>query len=207
MTPRDGGSGNPPIEVGRGDGGVDVIESGPEGVARLPGRIAAGWVLVLVVVAGVTGYWVGGRHRAGAAAPAVTASVAAAVEPPIVGTGKRCSGQLKDRLQLGVEVVNRSAATVSLRQLQAILPLQGLRPAAATWGSCGQLPAAGSGGNYLLAAGGTTWLTMTFDVLVACPAPLPVLFTVEFAQGGRSDDVDLPGFPDLGDVPYSGAKC
>jgi len=31
--------------------------------------------------------------------------------------------------------------------------------------------------------------------------------TVERAEGGASDVVDLPGFPDLGDVPYAGARC
>jgi len=195
-----------PIEIGRS--GVDVIESGPDGPPRLPGRLAVGWVLLLVVAAGVVGYRVGDRHRAAATPPVRPLPTAApVVDQPIAGTGKRCSEQVAKRLQLGVEVVNRSAGTVSLRQLHAILPLGGLRAGAATWGSCGQLPGAGSDGNYLLAAAGTTWLTITFDVLVACPAPMPVLFTVEYTQDGRSDVVDLPGFPDLGEVPYSGAKC
>ncbi|HEY0531227.1 MAG TPA: hypothetical protein VGD29_06475 [Actinoplanes sp.] len=205
MAARDDGSGNPSIELGPAD--ADIIESGSEGMPRLPGRIAVGWVVVLVVVAGLAGYLWGSRHGAGRAAPGALPSAAPEVGQAIVGTGKRCSTQLKARLQLGVEVVNQSAANVSLHQLQAILPLRGLRATAATWGSCGQLPAAGSGGNYLLAARATTWLTITFDVLVACPQPLPVLFTVEYAQAGRSDVVDLPGFPDLGDVPYAGAKC
>jgi hypothetical protein len=204
VTPRDDSTPGPPIELGRP--GVDVIESGPERLPRLPGRLAAGWVLVLVVVAGVVGYWVGSRHRADASPPAPP-SATPEFDQPIAGTGKRCSDQLDARLQLGVEVVNQSAATVSLRQLQATLPMRGLRAGAATWGSCGQLPTAGSGGNYLLAPKSTTWLTMTFDVLVACPGPLPVLFSVEYVQAGAVDVVDLPGFPDLGDVPYRGAKC
>lgn len=206
MTGWDDGAVNPSIEVGRS--GVDVIGSGPEGPPRTPGRLSAGWVIALVVLAGVLGYWAGGHHR-DAAAPAVRPLPSAdpVVDQAITGTGKRCSEQMKTQLQLGVEVVNRSASTVSLHELQAILPLKGLRPKAATWGSCGQLPDAGSGGNYLLAGAGTTWLTITFDVLVTCPAPLPVLFTVEYTQAGQSEVVDLPGFPDLGDVPYAGAKC
>jgi hypothetical protein len=204
MAARDDGS-NPSIELG--PAAVDVIESGSEETPRLPGRIALGWVLVLVVLAGLTGYLVGRRHGADRAAPAVLPSAAPVVDQAVAGTGKRCSTQVKDQLELGVEVVNRSAGTVALHQLQAILPLRGLHAAAATWGGCGQLPAAGRGGDFLLAGGGTTWLTITFDVLVACPAPLPVLFTVEYAQGGRSDFVDLPSFPDLGDVPYTRARC
>lgn len=196
------GEDGPSIELGPLGG--DVIESGSE---RLPTRIALGWALTLVVVAALAGYWLGDHHGAGKANAVPLPSAAPAAGAPIAGTGKRCSGQLKKSLQLGVEVVNQSAGTVALHQLQAVLPLRGLRATSATWGSCGQLPAAGSGGNYLLAAGGTIWLTMTFDVLVACPAPLPVLFTVEYAQAGASDVVDLPGFPDLGDVPYAGAKC
>jgi hypothetical protein len=197
MAMWEGGSKGPPVDV-------DVIESGSE---RRPGQLAVGWVLLLVVVAGVVGYWVGSRHRDAAVLPGPP-SVAPAVDPPIVGTGKRCSEQVGERrLQLGVEVVNQSAAVVGLRQLQAALPMGGLRAGAATWGSCGQLPSAGSGGSYLLAAKATTWLTMSFDVLVACPGPLPVLFTVEYVRAGAVDVADLPGFPDLGDVPYRGAKC
>jgi len=203
MAARDDGSPGPSVELGRP--GVDVLESGPDRSPRLPRRIAAGWVLVLVVVAALAGYRVGDRHRA--APPAPVPSAPPPVGPAIDVTGKRCSGQLKERLQLGVEVVNRSAAPVSLHQLKAVLPLRGLRTTAATWGSCGQLPAAGSGGDYLLAAGGTTWLTMTFDVLVACPAPLPVLFTVEYAQAGADDVAELAAFPDLGGVPFAGARC
>jgi hypothetical protein len=195
----------PSVELGLV--GADVIESGPEGRSRLPGRIAVGWVLVLVVAAGAVGYWAGRRHGEDAVPEGQPSAAAEAVDPAIVGTGKRCSGQVKKQLQLGVEVVNKSAATVSLHELEAILPMHGLRTAAATWGSCGQLPDAATGGTYLLAGGATTWLTMTFDVLVACPGPLPVLFTVEYAQGSRSDVVDLPGFPDLGGVPYAGGKC
>jgi hypothetical protein len=41
-------------------------------------------------------------------------------------------------------------------------------------------------------------------VLVRCPKPLPVQFTLHYDQQGRLAAIRLPGFPDLGQVPYSG---
>jgi hypothetical protein len=195
-----------PMNLGQGN--TDIIESGPEGPPSPPRRIAAGVALVLVVAAAMTGYLVGSRHRATTAPPGTpSSSTIPAGTQPIAGTGKRCSVQLKDRLQLGIEIVNRSPTAMTLRQVQAVLPLGGLRAAVTTWGACGQLPLAGGGDGYPLPAGATTWWTITFAVLVACPAPLPVLFTVHYTQAGRSDTADLPGFPDLGDAPYTSSKC
>ena len=37
-----------------------------------------------------------------------------------------------------------------------------------------------------------------------CPAPAPVQFTVDYLAQGRSFTASLPGFADLGQVPYSG---
>jgi hypothetical protein len=181
-----------------GDGHTDILESGPE---RPPRRTAL--VLVAVIVAAAAGYLAGGRRGT----PATPAPSAAPVEiQPIAATGKRCSVQLGDRLQLGVEIGNRSATGVTLQRVEEILPLGGLRPTAGTWGGCGELSAP-AGGDQALPAGATTWVTITFDVLVACPAPLPVLFAVRFTQEGRPGITELPGFADLGDVPYTSTKC
>jgi hypothetical protein len=189
-----------------GQGNTDVLESGPDRPPRPPHQIAVGFALVLIVAAAMTGYLFGSRHRATTATPATpSSSTTPAVAQPIAGTSKRCSVQLKDRLQLGIEIINRSTTTLTLRQVQAALPLHGLRATATMWGSCGQLPSAAGGGDYPLPAGATTWLTITFDVLVPCPAPIPVLFTVHYTQSSRSGTTDLPGFSDLGDVPYT--KC
>ncbi|MFC6016948.1 hypothetical protein ACFP2T_12115 [Plantactinospora solaniradicis] len=191
-----------------GQGNTDIIQSGPDGPPRPPQRIAVGLALVLIVAAAMTGYLFGNRHRATTATPGTpSSSTTPVVVQPIAGTSKRCSVQLKDRLQLGVEIINQSTTTMTLRQVQAVLPLHGLRPSVTTWGSCGQLPPAASGDNYPLPAGATTWLTITFDVLVPCPGPIPVRFTVDYTQGSRSGTADLPGFPDLGDVPYTSTKC
>jgi hypothetical protein len=170
--------------------------------------MAAGPALILVVVAAAAGYLFGHRHGAATATPSAPPSSAAPeVALPVVPTSKRCSVELKDRLQLGLEIVNQSATAVSLRKVEAVLPLKGLRATATSWGSCGQLSPAPGGDNYPLPAGATAWLSITFDVLVACPAPLPVGFTVQYTQGGLSGIADLPGFPDLGDVPYAGGRC
>jgi hypothetical protein len=189
-------------------GNPDVIESGSDRPPRPLRRIGVGFALVLIVAAAMTGYLVGSNRHAVTAIPGPSSSsTIPALAHPITATGKRCSAQRKDQLQLGIEIINQSTTTVTLRQAQAVLPLSGLRATATTWGACGQLPPAATSEEYPVSAGATTWLTITFDVLVPCPGPIPVLFTVHYRQAGRSDVVDLPGFPDLGDVPYASAKC
>jgi hypothetical protein len=181
---------------------IDVIGSDPPA----PRRITAGLALVLVVVAALAGYLVGRRHHGAAPAPAPVASATPGTVVPVTVTDKQCSIESKGRLQLGIEIVNRSAAALTLDSVDAILPLRGLRATTTTWGTCGQLPPP-AGDIFPVAAGGTGWLTVTFDVLVACPAPLPVQFRVHYTQAGTSGIADLPGFNDLGDVPYTGGKC
>jgi hypothetical protein len=179
-----------------GQRNMDVIESGRDGPPRQPWQIAI--VVVLIVAAAATGYLFGSRNRA----TPVTSSATVAVADPLLATGKRCSVQVKDRLQLGIEVMNQSVTTLTLRTVTPVLPLHGLRATATTWGSCGQLSPTAEG-DYPVPAGATAWLTIIFDVEVRCPSPIPVLFTVDYAQGSRSGTADLPGFPDLGSVPYS----
>jgi hypothetical protein len=181
------------------EGNPDVLESAPPPQRR----IAAGIVLVLVVAAALAGYLFGRRHHAVTPAPAPVPSDTPGTAVPIAATDKRCSVQSKGRLQLGIEIVNRSAAALSLDEVDAVLPLRGLRATATTWGTCGQLPPP-VGDIYPVAAGGTAWLTVTFEVLVACPAPLPVQFRIHYTQAGTSGIADVPGFNDLGDVPYAG---
>lgn len=181
-------------------GTTDVIEPGAEG--RPPRRIAVGFAVILIVAAAMVGYLFGTWGS-----DTVTPSPTPPATQPIAATGKRCSAQLDDRMQLGIEIVNQSATAMTLQQVDAVLPLDGLRATVATWGSCGQLPPTATGGDYPLPAGGTTWLAITFDVLVPCPGSIPVRFTVHYRQAGRADIVGLPGFPDLGDIPYTSTKC
>jgi hypothetical protein len=52
--------------------------------------------------------------------------------------------------------------------------------------------------------GGTAWFSVTFQVLVSCPSPLPVQFSVSYQGNTRPGTAQLQGFPDLGKVSYRG---
>lgn len=194
------------------DNEMDVIEIGPRRPPlpwwRGPG--IAGPIAVALVAGAITGYLAGIRRaetqdhtaRPGPHAP-TTASVVTAKAQPVTGTGNRCSAQLGDRLQLGVEIVNRSATTATLDRIEPVLPLNGLRATTSAWGSCGQLSYMDARTPHPLPPGAITWLTITFDVLMPCPAPMPVLFTLTYTQAGDTAISDLGGFPDLGNVPYT----
>lgn len=198
-------------EPAAGRAGADVIESGaprrrPPGSLRVPAVL----MVLAVVVAAAAGYLAGHQRAATVARaplPSATGSVAPTGAVPIAATGNRCAVQRGTRLQLGAELVNRSGTAVVLSPVRAVLPLGGLRVRAAAWGGCGQLSAAPGRDDYAVPAGGTAWLSMTFDVLVACPGPLPVQFTIDYTQAGRPGVVDLLPFPDLGDVPYTNPRC
>ena len=142
-----------------------------------------------------------------ARAAASAASVFAVGGAAIAMTGNRCAVQLGQALQLGVEVVNHSAGTVALRQIEPVLPPGGLKAVASRWRTCGALPELGPGPSQAtaLGPGATGWLTVTVEVLAGCPQPLPVQFKISYVQAGRLVTAELPGFPDLGQVQYN--KC
>lgn len=212
----------------------DVLELGSRSLGgrglRLPGGwrpsrgagILAGATLVVGLAAG---YAAGDRH-ATAASPRVTATVTAIPRPAQSASGiaapatafsfadstaltqdvASCSTQTGHELQLGVQVSNQSTDTITLRTARAVLPLGGLKPLAEVWGPCGSLQAGTLGADtaVLLQPGATAWLTVIVRVQVPCPAPLPVQFSVGYLAQGRSVTASLPGFSDLGAVPYSG---
>jgi hypothetical protein len=62
------------------------------------------------------------------------------------------------------------------------------------------------GGAAVLPPNGTAWLSATFRVLVACPSRLAVQFSVSYRENGRTDTVQLAGFPDLEQVTYTGCE-
>ena len=178
--------------------------------------------LIVVVLAAVTllaglavGYAVGQRHAKNAAAAprfpvtatAAPAAGAAGAAGALSQTNRQCSVQIGHTLQLGVQVTNQSATGVTLRRVQAVLPLAGgLKATGQAWGPCGELAGpSGSVPDTTLPPGGSTWFTATFKVLVKCPGAFPVQFSVDYDQLGRVATVDLPGFADLGQVPY--ASC
>jgi hypothetical protein len=59
-------------------------------------------------------------------------------------------------------------------------------------------------GDDIVPPGGTAWFSVTFQVLVSCPRPLPVQFSVSYQANTRPGTARLPGFPDLGQVSYTG---
>jgi hypothetical protein len=211
MDDRSGG--DPP---GAGD---DVVELG--GGRRPsprwwppPGALALGAVALLAGLA--VGYAGGTRHASGPAAPPSPSRAATPAAPaapfsaggfPLSQSGPQCSVQNGRELQVGLQITNLSPTAVELRRVKVVLPLRGLRVTAQAWGPCGELRGAGQEPGDLLSPtlrrGASSWFTVTFQVLVKCPQPLPVQFTLDYEQQGRPAAIQLPGFPDLGQVPYS----
>ena len=195
--------------------GADAVESGGPR-SGLPGRLRtpAATVVLAVVVAAVVGYVIGDRGaKARNPRPAASVSTAVTVPPPltgadaVTGTGGRCAVQNGTRLTLGVEIRNGTTSAAILRPPRVILPLGGLRLRSVTWGSCAQISPMTEADDRVVPAGGTVWLSMVFDVLVACPAPMPVQLHVGYTLSNGSGEADLLPFPDLGDVPYRDPRC
>ena len=211
------------MTVPDGDGygaGDDVLEQGGRRrrVPRWLPPSAALVPVVLALVAGLAaGYAVGARHAAGHPTPRPSPSRAAApAEPfsaggfPLSQSGPQCSVQIGRELQVGLQITNLSGTAVRLSRVKVLLPLGGLKVTSQAWGPCGQLPATGEASDSIrpptLGRGASSWFSVTFQVLVRCPRPLPVQFTVSYEQQGRPAAIRLPGFPDLGQVPYSGCR-
>jgi hypothetical protein len=215
------------VELGRagqGDRGpvrrLRLPDGWPSPGGWRPSRGAAVFAAAALVVGLVAGYAAGNRqvHRV-AAAPAPSASAAAPSSPAspgsatlpfavssalIQGTGA-CSVQSGRQLALGVQFSNLSPEPLTLESARAVLPLGGLAAGAWHWTPCGALPQTlAAQGDEVLLPGASTWLTMTFSVKVGCPGALPVQFTIGYVAQGRSRTASLPGFPDLGQVPYTG---
>jgi hypothetical protein len=194
-------------------GDPEVIEWGGHR-ARWPwagARTPAISMALTALAAGLLLGFIGGHRVATAngrpARPATSAATVFAAGDPLIDTGNQCAVQLGHALQLGVEVVNQSDRAVALRQIEPVLPLGGLKAVASRWGTCGALPELGLGPGpgqaTALGAGATGWLTVTFDVMVSCPQPLPVQFEISYMQAGRLVTAEFAGFPDLGQVHYN----
>jgi hypothetical protein len=200
-------------ESGAGD---DVLELGGRRrrVSRWWPPSAALFLAVVALLAGLAaGYAVGVRHAGEHAAPPTPSRAAAPAAPfsaggfPLSQSGPQCSVQNGRELQVGLQITNLSPAAVRLRRVEVVLPLGGLRVTSQAWWPCGKLPpTSGSILSPTLRRGASSWFTVTFQVLVRCPQPLPVQFTLDYDQQGRPAAIRLPGFPDLGQIPYSGCR-
>lgn len=203
----------------------DVVGLGEErspGWRLSGGRLSRGSLILAACTLAVglaAGYAVGtstgGVSAAGPSQPAkakrqysASLSPLDAVTPALTQNVSECSAQTGRDLQLGVQVTNQSAAPVTIDRIKAELPLGGLRAVSQSWGPCGALPASQEPPGNVLAAGASTWFTVTFKVLIrGCPGPLPVQFTVGYQSNGQSAAVTLPGFPDLSQVAYPGCPA
>jgi len=194
-----------------------------------PPRGTAILLAVGLVIGLAAGYAAGHRQvpRNASASPTASATPAPpvpALAPQIVikgtaiqGTGSvftdglaltqdtgTCSVQSGRELQLGVQVTNSSTEPIVLSRIRTVFPLSGLKVVSQQWAPCGAIGAVQ--GPVALAPGDSTWFSVTVQVLVACPAPLPVQFAVGYTSPGEAATVNLPGFPDLGQVPYTGCR-
>jgi hypothetical protein len=170
-------------------------------------------LLAVVLAAGIgIGYLAGpGERRAAAPSPTPpptppTTVASSSVAGLILGsTGNTCSGVPADgrRLLLGIEIVNTASRPVLLRAIHADLPLSGLRVLSTQVGQCAEhatQPAAG----HRLESAAAAWISLTAEVLVRCPAPLPVRFDVDYTFDGASASQLVGGFSDLGSIPFPG---
>ena len=124
-------------------------------------------------------------------APPLPSRVAAQAAPaapfsaggfPLSQSGPECSVQSGRKLQVGLQITNLSRAAVRLRRVEVVLPLGGLKVTSQAWDPAGSCPASGEAAGGLLpptlGRGASSWFAVTFQVLVRCPQPLPVHFTL-----------------------------
>jgi hypothetical protein len=188
---------------------LDEISSGTPWPRRRRFLIAAALVIVaLASYYAATGGAQPEAGRKGATSPLPTTRllVQGPGQPPTV-TNVRCSNQIGGALQLGLQIANLSATDATLLGADVELPLGGLRLTAIAWGVCGQSTVRDGASPYLLPSGATVWLRMTFDVLVGCPAPLPVEVNLRYVKAETVAVTSVGGFSDLGGVPYTGCSA
>jgi hypothetical protein len=220
----DGGQQHDPgSSPGAGDPAADVVEQGGRNFPSLnwrPRRSAAILLAVGLIIGLAAGYAAGNRQASGNASPPTASHGSASPVPaptprmnidevvpydngPALNQADgTCFAQSGRELQLGVQVTNGSAAEIRLGRIHTVLPLGGLRVISQQWAPCGAIgvpqdPAP-------LGPGDSTWFSVTLKVLAGCPGPYPVQFTVDYSWAGVAATVRLPGFPDLGQVPYAG---
>jgi hypothetical protein len=192
----------------------DVLEGGS--ALPVPRRWAP-WVAGVAVasVAGLLGgYAIGhrGESRTGPSPATMTSATTSppptgrpSGSPPLVQTGATCSIQHGHRLQLGVQVENQSSSVVHISGVTSREPLGGLHRIDSGLGPCGEIRGqAVSFDSSAVVPGAATWLTATVHVLVRCPTAYPVQLVLRYGQGAGAGAEKLPGFVDLGHVPYTG---
>jgi hypothetical protein len=218
----DGSQQEPGVPPGGEAAADDVVEQGGGRLPSLPWRPpnwrsprGAAVLLAVGLVAGLAvGYAAGDRQASRSASPPGPAASSASPGSSLAGQALvaggpaltqaigTCAAQNGRDLQLGVQVTNQSTANLTLSLVHPVLPLGGLTWISQQWAPCGTLPTGQD--PAVLTPGASTWFSVTFQVLVRCPGPLPVQFMVSYMVNGQQVSTSLPGFPDLGQVPYTG---
>ena len=184
--------------------------SSPAWLAAVAG---AGVLAVVALAAGLAaGYAAGdrarGRRRAARAARLARGGAPAtfpfAAVPALTQDTGACSVQFGHDLVLGVQLTNQSTQPLMLTSTKAVLPMGGLSQVTWQWATCGAVAAPPGQAGDILMPGESAWMAVTFRVKEACPGPFPVEFSVGYLVQGKPATASLPGFPDLGQVPYSG---
>jgi len=195
--------------------------AGEHGPRWRPSRSAAAFAAVALLAGLGAGYTAGQGSRGAAPPPArlspaivvttpsAPANPLANVGPPIEQFPESCSAQTGSELQVGVDVLNDSATTVNLVGVQTIFPASNgaLQEVSWTWEPCGAISYGLYQSSVDLKPDASAWLSVTLKVNVPCPEPYPVQFTVTYIQGDVETTARLPGFPDLGSVPYNGCAA
>ncbi|HEX4829809.1 MAG TPA: hypothetical protein VH478_01775 [Trebonia sp.] len=128
------------------------------------------------------------------------ASAAAALQQ----TSGTCSAQNGNDLEIGLQVTNESDSPVTLSRVMPVTPEGGLTEINWNWGPCGAISSPVATTGEEIPPGASDWFTVTFRVTATCPHALPVQFFMTYTVDGQRAVQQLPGFPDLGAVPYSG---
>lgn len=116
-----------------------------------------------------------------------------------------CSVQVGRDLELGIPVTNQSGEAVLLESVKPVPLVSGLLKVLSwRWDPCGFDNDGIVPDTVVLGPGETTWVTAVVQPLVACPGPAPLQFRVTYSINSQKTTFNLPGFPDLSAVHYSG---
>jgi hypothetical protein len=153
---------------------------------------------------------------AGQAPEGVAPETIVAVAPPTpTGFGPAltqdpgtCSVQTGRDLELGIPVTNQSGDTVLLESVKPVPLVSGLLKVLSwRWDPCGFDNDGMVPDTVALGPGQTTWVTAVVQPLVAWPGPAPLQFQVTYSINSQTSTTNLPGFPDLSAVHYSGCPA
>jgi hypothetical protein len=142
-----------------------------------------------------------------ASGPAVTGEPPASTGfgPALTENPGTCSVQAGRDLELGIPVTNLAGETVLLESVKPVPLVAGLLKVLSwRWEPCGFDHDGEVPDTVAIGPGETTWVTAVVQPLVACPGAAPLQFQVTYSINSQKSTINLPGFPDLSAVPYSG---